>query len=83
MVRAYPQSWDAPANLREPLRSALIAAHQRTLAMSPEDKQAMFEAQRQSFIRALAPCEHGDPDWETCPECLAALRAQANREGEG
>lgn len=76
----YPRSWDQPwtppANTKEPLRSALINAHQRTLAMSPDEKQAMFEAQRQSFIRAMAPCEHGDPDWETCPRCLSALRAR-------
>jgi hypothetical protein len=51
--------------------------------MSPELKAALervkgyvmspaeVEAQRQSWIRAFAPCEHGDPDWETCPGCLA------------
>lgn len=35
-------------------------------------------AQRESWIRAMAPCEHGDPDWETCPHCLAALKGPAN-----
>ena len=73
--RGYPRSWDEPwappASLQEPLRSAMIAAHQRTLAMTPDEKRAMYEAQRQSFIRAMAPCEHGDPDWETCPQCLS------------
>ena len=77
LARGYPRSWDEPwtppASLQEPLRSTMIAAHQRTLAMSPEEKRAMFEAQRQSFIRAMAPCEHGDPDWETCPNCRAHL----------
>ena len=69
----YPSSWDKPwtpdASLKEPLRSLLIAAHERTLAMTPEQKAEMYEAQRQSFIRAMAPCEHGDPDWETCAQC--------------
>jgi hypothetical protein len=37
--------------------------------MTPEQ----IEAQRQSFIRAFAPCEHGDRDWETCPGCLANI----------
>ena len=77
--RGYPRSWDEPwtppVSLKEPLRSAMIAAHERTLVMTPDEKRAMFEAQRQSFIRAMAPCEHGDPDWETCPHCIAALRA--------
>jgi len=40
-------------------------------AMSPEEYRAMIDAQRESFIRAMAPCEHGYPDWETCPQCLA------------
>ena len=40
-------------------------------AMTPEQYRAMIDAQRESFIRAMAPCEHGDPDWETCPQCLA------------
>lgn len=38
---------------------------------TPEQKAAMLAAQRDSWIRAMAPCEHGDPDWETCPECLS------------
>lgn len=38
-------------------------------AMSPEEKEAMHQKQRESWVRAMAPCEHGDPDWETCPQC--------------
>lgn len=38
-------------------------------AMSPAQQAAHHAAQRESFIRAFAPCEHGDPDWETCPQC--------------
>jgi hypothetical protein len=38
-------------------------------AMSPEDHAAMIEAQRQSWVRGMAPCEHGVADWEDCGEC--------------
>lgn len=40
---------------------------------TPDERRAMIDAQRESWIRAMAPCEHGDPDWETCPECLARI----------
>lgn len=32
---------------------------------------AEIEAQRQSWVRAFAPCEHGYSDFETCPHCRA------------
>lgn len=37
---------------------------------TPAQKAEMLASQRESWIRAFAPCEHGDPDWETCPHCL-------------
>jgi hypothetical protein len=52
--------------------------------MSPELREALdrlkgkkmsaaeLEAQRESWVRGMGPCEHGDPDWETCPECRKA-----------
>lgn len=40
-------------------------------AMTPEERAAMIRAQRDSFIRAMAPCEHGNPDFEQCGECWA------------
>jgi hypothetical protein len=71
----YPKSWDEPHAIPEPisgaLRKALVDAQERTLAMSPEEKQAMFEAQKASWLRGMGPCEHGDCDWETCAQCLA------------
>lgn len=27
-----------------------------------------------------APCEHGDPDWETCPQCLAAWNTRTQEQ---
>lgn len=47
-------------------------------AMSPEQKAAHDEAQRQSWIRSMAPCEHGVRDWETCPDCLAKHQGSSN-----
>lgn len=56
----------------------LLNAYQAKLdAMTPDQRakfeQAQLEAQRESWIRAFEPCEHGDYDWETCPQCLQAL----------
>jgi hypothetical protein len=28
-----------------------------------------YQAQRESWARAMAPCEHGIRDWEQCEEC--------------
>jgi hypothetical protein len=36
---------------------------------SPAEREAMHKAQRESFARAFAPCEHGVADWEDCPKC--------------
>jgi hypothetical protein len=54
----------------------LIAAYKAKLAgMSPDERRAFereqIAAQRESWIRAFGPCEHGDYDWETCPQCLS------------
>lgn len=33
--------------------------------MTPEE----IQAQRESWARAMAPCEHGVRDWEDCQDC--------------
>lgn len=38
-------------------------------AMTPAEREAMWQAQRESFTRAMQPCEHGVYDFETCPDC--------------
>lgn len=59
------------------LQAIVDEAVRRYNAMTPEEQAAMWKAQRESWVRAFEPCEHGDPDWETCPECLSAsLRAR-------
>lgn len=48
----------------------LEMAKQKMAQMSPEERKEMYEQQRQSFIRAFStPCEHGELDFEQCPEC--------------
>ena len=49
-------------------------------AMSPEEWAAMVEAQRQSWLRGMAPCEHGVADWEDCPDCRKPLTNQGSEE---
>jgi len=51
------------------LQQALARAKAHWEAMTPEAQAAMLHAQRESWVRAMGPCEHGDPDWETCPKC--------------
>lgn len=55
------------------LRQMLAEIEAKRAAM-PADERAKLEAdelaaQRESWIRSMEPCEHGDPDWETCPQC--------------
>jgi hypothetical protein len=58
---------------------AAVEAAVRTYNALPADQRAeMDRLQRESWQRAFAPCEHGDPDWETCSQCLAALKGSPN-----
>lgn len=56
------------------LQQAIERAREWERTATPEQKAAMDKAQRASWVRAFAPCEHGDPDWETCPACLSKYR---------
>lgn len=57
------------------LKKLADAARARIEAMSPEDQAAHWEAQRRSFVRGMTtPCEHGELDYEQCPQCRAAVR---------
>lgn len=50
----------------------------RVAAMTPAERAAMFEAQRQSWAMSFAPCDHGIADWETCPDCRRAALEASN-----
>ncbi|MDQ3023029.1 MAG: hypothetical protein M3R04_01395 [bacterium] len=51
-------------------------------AMAPADRAALEaqerQAQRESWIRGMAPCEHGVLDWETCDQCRAITEGQSH-----
>lgn len=53
----------------EELAQLLERAREWERNATPEQKAEMIKAQRESWLRAFAPCEHGDYDWETCPKC--------------
>lgn len=59
------------------LKDAIAAAREWERTATSEEKAAMRQAQRESWIRAFAPCEHGVRDWETCPECRAGYVGDA------
>lgn len=67
--------------MSEELDALLKLAASIVANMTPEECMDMKRAQMGSFIRATASCEHGDPDWETCPKCLAEFAAGADRHG--
>jgi hypothetical protein len=54
---------------RPELDAVLKRARAAYNAMTPEEKREYDEAQRRSWGRGMAPCEHGIRDWETCPNC--------------
>lgn len=51
------------------LSDLINAANERYAAMTPAERHAHDEAQRQSWLRGMAPCEHGVRDWEDCLQC--------------
>lgn len=56
------------------LTDLLERAQERVAAMTPEEREEMWKAQRESFARGMGPCEHGVLDFEDCPDCRAAAR---------
>lgn len=52
------------------LKAALARADEWMRTADPGQLTAMWQKQRESFVRGMGPCEHGEDDWETCPECL-------------
>ena len=56
--------------MTEQLREALAKSEERFNSLTPEQRAAEMQAQRESFVRAFTtPCEHGELDFETCPKC--------------
>lgn len=51
------------------LEQALSRARTLVDAMTPAEKAEMIRKQRESWIRAFEPCEHGEVDFEQCGKC--------------
>ena len=64
---------------RKSLDKLLREAVAKVDAMTPEEYAAMIDAQRKSWARSMAPCEHGVRDWETCPDCRVKYGASDDR----
>jgi hypothetical protein len=70
----FPPQTEEQRRREEELKVLIQQAQARYNALSPEAKEAHDKAQRESWIRGMGPCEHGDYDWETCPRCLEKYR---------
>lgn len=58
------------------LEQMVADAKARYAALSPEEREAHDQAQRESFIRGMTtPCEHGVLDFEQCPQCRGESHA--------
>lgn len=58
-----------PRHTKSDIEKIFERAKAAVEAMSPAEYKAMLDAQRESWARAMAPCEHGIRDWEDCPDC--------------
>jgi hypothetical protein len=55
------------------IRKRLAEIEAKRAAMPPAERAELerreLEAQRESWVRAMGPCEHGVLDWEECLDC--------------
>lgn len=61
-------------NELDSLEELLARAKAEVAAMTPQQYADMIEAQQQSFLRSMEPCEHGMRDWEDCGKCREAAK---------
>lgn len=62
------------------LDKLLAEAKQQVDRMTPKQREEMFARQRESFVRAMTtPCEHGELDFEQCPQCRDAAQKEGMR----
>lgn len=59
--------------MSEEIRRRLAEIEEQRAAMPPEERAELerveIAAQRESWIRAMGPCEHGVYDFEECRQC--------------
>lgn len=66
-----------PAEQTTGLNDLIEKSKAKLADMSEEERQAMWQAQSESFVRAMTtPCEHGVLDFEQCPQCRAPAPAE-------
>lgn len=55
------------------IKQMLDDIERKRAAMPPEERAKLeadeLQAQRESWVRGMAPCEHGVADWEECEQC--------------
>ena len=62
------------------LEAALERAREWDRTATPEQKKAMRDAQRESWVRAMTtPCEHGVLDFEQCGQCRGLSQQPAGQ----
>lgn len=75
-AQAVDDYWRFDEPLLDAFERAILAAEERGRRAGMEQAAKIadrYPAENGTFIaaaiRAMAPCEHGDRDWETCPKC--------------
>jgi hypothetical protein len=59
-----------PSPESQTLDELIAQSKVRLAAMTEEERQAMWQAQRESMVRAMTTgCDHGVLDFEDCPQC--------------
>lgn len=58
--------------MNKELEEALRKSAKLVKEMSQEEYDEMFRLQKESFIRSIERCEHGN-DWMDCSDCWAAI----------
>lgn len=63
--------------MSKPLDQMLAEAKRQVANMTPKQREEMLARQRESFVRAMTtPCEHGELDFEQCPQCRDAAQKE-------
>lgn len=61
--------------MADEIRRRLAEIEAQRAAMPPAERAELerreLAAQRESWVRGMGPCEHGNLDWEQCPDCMA------------
>lgn len=62
------------------LRELAERAMERFNALPPDEQEAHRQAQRESWVRGMEPCEHGVLDFEQCSDCRSLASHQGSEQ---